>query len=128
MPEYGFSLACIFQYKDIIYGSVFIPEYTGQRKPAFWQILRSTLFFDSDSLHFHCSFKYIFWVNINTLNNDSTSKCKHNKNLCNERLNVPALFNPSSANPQKWLNTLKQFVGKSQGIVWVCLIILLVDA
>ena len=33
-------------------------------------------------------------------------------------------FNPLSANPTKWSNTLKQFVGCSQRIVWVCLIIL----
>ena len=31
--------------------------------------------------------------------------------------NVP--FNPLSASPTKWLNTLKQFVGKSLRIVWV---------
>ena len=29
------------------------------------------------------------------------------------------LFNPSSANPIKWLNTLKIFVGNSRRIVWV---------
>ena len=30
-------------------------------------------------------------------------------------------FNPLSANPQKWSNTLKQFVGKSWRIAWVYL-------
>ena len=34
------------------------------------------------------------------------------------------MINPLSANPTKWSNTLKQFVGKSQQIVSVCLIIL----
>ena len=32
--------------------------------------------------------------------------------------------NPLSVNPTKWSNTLKQFAGKSQRIVWVCLTIL----
>ena len=31
--------------------------------------------------------------------------------------------NPLSANPTKWSNTLKQFVGNSRRIVWVCLAI-----
>ena len=30
-------------------------------------------------------------------------------------------FNPFSANPSKWSNTLKQFVGFCRRIVWVCL-------
>ena len=33
-------------------------------------------------------------------------------------------LNPLSFNPTKWSNTLKQFVGNSQRIVWVCLTIL----
>ena len=33
-------------------------------------------------------------------------------------------FNLLSRNPTKWLNTLKQLVGNSQQIVWVCLTIL----
>ena len=33
-------------------------------------------------------------------------------------------FNPLSANPTKWSNTLQQFVGNSGRIVWVCLPIL----
>ena len=33
-------------------------------------------------------------------------------------------FNPLSANPTKWSNTLKQFIDKSQKIVWVCVAIL----
>ena len=32
--------------------------------------------------------------------------------------------NPLSADPTKWSNTLKQFVGNSQQIVWMCLTIL----
>ena len=32
--------------------------------------------------------------------------------------------NPLSTNSTKWSNTLKQFVGNSQWIVWVCLTIL----
>ena len=35
-----------------------------------------------------------------------------------------AYLNPLSVNPTKWLNTLKQFVGYSRRIVWVCLTIL----
>ena len=34
------------------------------------------------------------------------------------------LTNPLSANSIKWSNTLKQFVGKSWRIIWVCLVIL----
>ena len=34
------------------------------------------------------------------------------------------LFNTVSTNTTKWSNTLKQFVGKSRRIVWVCLTIL----
>ena len=34
------------------------------------------------------------------------------------------VINPLSANPAKRSNTLKQLVGKSQQIVWVCLTIL----
>ena len=37
---------------------------------------------------------------------------------------VIAKLNLLSANPAKWSNTLKQFVGKSRQIVWVCLTIL----
>ena len=33
-------------------------------------------------------------------------------------------FDPLSAYPTKWSNTLKQFVGNSRRIVWVCLAIL----
>ena len=33
-------------------------------------------------------------------------------------------INPLSANPTKWSNTLKQFVGCCRRIVWVCLTIL----
>ena len=33
-------------------------------------------------------------------------------------------FNPLRANPTKWSNTLKQFVGNSRQIAWVCLTIL----
>ena len=36
----------------------------------------------------------------------------------------PLLFNPLSPNPTKWSNTLKQFIGNSRRIVWVCLTIL----
>ena len=34
-------------------------------------------------------------------------------------------INPLNANPIKWSNTIKQFVGNRQQIVWVCQIILL---
>ena len=33
----------------------------------------------------------------------------------------PWYFNPLSAKPTKWSNTLKQFSGSSRRIVWVCL-------
>ena len=35
------------------------------------------------------------------------------------------IFNALSTNPIKWSNTLKQFVGDSRRIAWVCLTILL---
>ena len=38
--------------------------------------------------------------------------------------NCQKYMNPLSANPTKWSNTLKQFVGISRQIVCVCLIIL----
>ena len=40
--------------------------------------------------------------------------------------NLPIVsdINPLSANPTKWTNTLKQFVGCCPRIVWVCLTIL----
>ena len=38
--------------------------------------------------------------------------------------NTKLLFKPSSANPTKWSNTLKQFVGCGRQIVCVCLTIL----
>ena len=48
MPDYGFSLAPFFSYKDKIVDSedrivdsVLIRENTGQRKPIFWHILCS---------------------------------------------------------------------------------------
>ena len=41
VPEYGFSLTCIFPYKDRIYNSVLIREWTSQTKPLLWHILRS---------------------------------------------------------------------------------------
>ena len=34
---------------------------------------------------------------------------------------VTVLLGPLSANPTKWSNTVKQFVGNNQQIVWVCL-------
>ena len=39
MPEYGFSLTCIFPYKDRIYDYVLIRGDTGQKKPVFFNIL-----------------------------------------------------------------------------------------
>ena len=33
------------------------------------------------------------------------------------------LFNPLTANPTKWSNTLKQFLGNRGRIIWVCLTI-----
>ena len=37
---------------------------------------------------------------------------------------LSAIFNLLSANPTKWSNILKQFVGKRRRIFWVCLTIL----
>ena len=37
--------------------------------------------------------------------------------------NTDLVFNPLRANPTKWSNTLKQFVGISRHITWVCLTI-----
>ena len=34
------------------------------------------------------------------------------------------LLDPSNVHSTKWSNTLKQFIGKSRQIVWVCLTIL----
>ena len=45
MQEHGFSLTRIFPYKDRIKDSVLIREYTGQRKPIFWDILRNATYF-----------------------------------------------------------------------------------
>ena len=45
------------------------------------------------------------------------SDFKNEETLWNIKLNL------SSANTTKWPNTLKQFVGNSRRIVWVCLII-----
>ena len=38
MPEYGFSLTYIFQYKNRTFHFVLIRENMGQRKPIFWHI------------------------------------------------------------------------------------------
>ena len=85
MREYGSSMNCIAMYK----------YNTGQQNPIFSHFSHSVI----QSLHFH-------------------SICKY-KNLQNNRIWAPhltnsftGLFNPSSANPTKWPNTLKQFVGK----------------
>ena len=52
MPEYGFSMTCIIPYKDRIFDSVLIREYTGQRKPVLWHILGSD----------HCTFQGQFCI------------------------------------------------------------------
>ena len=39
--HYGFSVTCIFLYKDKIYDHILIKRYEGQRKPIIWYILRS---------------------------------------------------------------------------------------
>ena len=43
-----------------------------------------------------------------------------NSGLLRYRITV----NPLNVNPTKWSNTVKQFVGNSQQIAWVCLTIL----
>ena len=50
-------------------------------------------------------------------------KLKLKRNLTRSR-ESPFSFNPLCANSTKWSNTLKQFVGCWQRIVWVCLTIL----
>ena len=50
MPEYRFSLTCIFPYKDKIDDSVLIRNYTGQRKSIFWHILCSNVIISGVSL------------------------------------------------------------------------------
>ena len=50
-----------------------------------------------------------------TINHDSNS---------NSNNNIYTWLNPLSANPANWSNTLKQFVGRCQRIIWVCLTIL----
>ena len=85
MREYGSSMNCIAMYK----------YNTGQQKLIFSHFSLSVI----QSLHFH-------------------SICKY-KNLQSDRIWAPHLtnsftgsLNPSSANPTKWPNTLKQFAGK----------------
>ena len=53
---------------------------------------------------------------------DLTRFLKHNKwfSLSREK----KTFNPLSASPTKWSNTLKQYVGYYRRTVWVCLTIL----
>ena len=51
MPEYGFSLARIFPYKERIVDFVFMWESAGQKKPVFWHIL----------LHEKCPYLELFW-------------------------------------------------------------------
>ena len=40
-----------------------------------------------------------------------------------EKISFEMKINTLRANPTKWPNTLKQFVGNSRRIVWLCLII-----
>ena len=48
MPEYKFSLACIFPYKDRIKGFIRILGNKSQRKPVFWHIAHSDTLFVID--------------------------------------------------------------------------------
>ena len=41
MPEYKFSLICIFPYNDRIEDFTFIREHAGQKNPVFWHMLGS---------------------------------------------------------------------------------------
>ena len=43
MPDHGFSLTCIFPYKDRKLDSDLIRENAGYRRPDFWQILRNVI-------------------------------------------------------------------------------------
>ena len=55
----------------------------------------------------------------------SKSSKQYRKGIFLQRLKSSWLFlNSLSANPTKWSSTLKQFVGNSRRIVWVCLTIL----
>ena len=53
---------------------------------------------------------------------DTKAKAKSRSEWCNNTV-YSNLFNPSSANPTKWANSLKQFVGSCRRIVWMCLTI-----
>ena len=62
--------------------------------------------------------------------NDNSLKSFTDQIFSNLRLNTyindsqfRKTLNPLSANPTKWSNILKKFVGKTQQIVWVCLTI-----
>ena len=43
VPKYGIFLTFMFAYKDKIFNSLLIREYTYQRKLVFWHILRSRI-------------------------------------------------------------------------------------
>ena len=67
------------------------------------------------------------WVNIplDLFENLCAQKsCKDLDNSFISNKHLSWIFNPLSAIPTKWSNTLKPFVGNSRRMVWVCLIIL----
>ena len=74
------------------------------------------------------AFTRFSWLlkSFNSMTEDSKERC-YNLKLSSAWVgteNAYPMFNPLSANPTKWSNTLKQFVGKCRQIVWVCLTIL----
>ena len=62
IPEYGFSLSCVFLYRGRIKDSVLIRENTSQRKPVFWNILRSDTFMRKNCLITPLKGGYKKWV------------------------------------------------------------------
>ena len=75
MPEYGFSLTCIFPYKDRIVDSVQPGEYMGQRKPAIWHIL-------------HSAYWKKYWKNVNPLMPGGNKRTYILKQTCSYYLQV----------------------------------------
>ena len=66
----------------------------------------------------------LFLVFIWNKHNDSKSIFQNGQKMVLTSQNGQTHFNLLSANPSKCSNTLKQFVGNSRQIVWVCLTIL----
>ena len=65
------------------------------------------------------------YVTCKIIRRNNEKMCIQNNLVRNVLFNVGIqMFNPLSVSPSKWSNTLKQFIGNSRRIVWVCLTIL----